>query len=154
MKAATVLLLFSATVALSQSMPQAPADPHSFFQSPFPNSPRGMNKPPHFRAPWKSLPVPHNFMPHPAHPSAARPLDPLILRRPPQDAFAQHPSRTPLAHDLYPDLKLLPVELAAIGPAPIAWPNLKIEPIPITWPKLTVNSADILLQVNPSQKQK
>jgi hypothetical protein len=61
-------------------------------------------------------------------------IDWQIIRRPPQDAFSQWQPRTSLAKNLYPDLKLMRIETARLGPIPVYFPKFKLEPIPLTAP--------------------
>ena len=61
-------------------------------------------------------------------------IDRQIIHRPPQDAFSQQQPRTPLAKNLYPDLKLMPIETARLEPIPVYFPKFKLEPIPLTAP--------------------
>jgi hypothetical protein len=61
-------------------------------------------------------------------------VDQQIIHRPPQGAFAEQPSRTPLAANLYPGLKVLPIETARVEPIPVYFPEFKMEPIPTTAP--------------------
>lgn len=63
-------------------------------------------------------------------------IDRAMIVRPPAGSFIHQQPRTPLAHNLYPDLELLPVETARLEPIPITWKDFKMEPIPITWPKM------------------
>jgi hypothetical protein len=58
-------------------------------------------------------------------------LDAQIIHRPPESSFAQQAPRTPLAHNLYPDLKLQPTETASLENIPISWFMLNMVRIPI-----------------------
>jgi len=63
-------------------------------------------------------------------------LDHRMIRRPPQDAFVQPKARAPLGSNLYPDLKLLPLETARLEPIPVYFPRFQMEPIPIASPEV------------------
>lgn len=73
-------------------------------------------------------------------------IDPKIIRRPDPGTFAQHAPRTPIAQNLYPSLKLLPVETASIEPIPRTCPELKVQPVPRAWPDFQFQ------QIHPAQK--
>jgi hypothetical protein len=74
---------------------------------------------------------------------AAPPADPRMVHRP--KGFAQRQARPAQPHNIYPDLKVLPIEMAKIEspgepgsqagliPIPRVWPKARIEPIPTTW---------------------
>lgn len=72
-------------------------------------------------------------------------IDPKIVRHPDPRTFAQYAPRTPLAQNLYPSLKLLPIETASIEPIPLIYPVFKVQPIPRTGPDLH------LQQVQPAK---
>lgn len=82
----------------------------------------------------KSIPAPGFTLQAPAPQFSSPRLDEHIIRRPPQGSFAAQAPRTPLANNLYPDLKLLPVETARLEPIPVYFPKFKTEPIPTTAP--------------------
>jgi hypothetical protein len=86
-----------------------------------------------------SVPLPQVVLPAQTPRFGDPRLDAQIIHRPPLSDFAQQPPRSPLSRNLYPDLKLLPIETAQLENIPIYWPKAKIEQIPITWPdaKLT-----------------
>ncbi len=139
MKSVALLVLLPGSLAVCQKNPQLPADPGLLFQ-----------QPPQLTLPQSSLENSRVFkfdLNHPPQALVVTPptgtgldqqIDPEIIHRPPASAFAQQPSRTPLAHDLYPDLKLLPVETARLEPIPITWPGFKAMPIPTTAPNAKV----------------
>jgi hypothetical protein len=82
-------------------------------------------------APLKMAPMPN------------APGDPGMVRRP--KGFAQRQPHPAQPHNIYPDLKVLPIELAkleapgqpqnqfGVEPIPTTWPKARIEPIPTTW---------------------
>ena len=69
-------------------------------------------------------------------PSAKLDMDPEMIVRPRR--FEQQPSRPAQPGKLYPDLKIMPIEIASLGLAPDAWPKTKFEPIPSTWPNAKI----------------
>jgi hypothetical protein len=123
-----VLFLSAAVPALCQSQ-----HPYQFQVPPPQQSPHVWTQPRIF--PFdKSLPAP-GFTLHTPAPAFTNPnLDEHIIRRPPQGSFIPQPQRAPLAGNLYPDLRLLPLETARLDPIPVYFPRFKIEPIPTTWP--------------------
>lgn len=135
MRTAALLLLLSAgAVTIAQTAPPAPGKHGPRFQMPPQFSvPHNSGKPHAFRFdPNRPFQVP-NVIPQPrALPGHT--LDPQIIVRPPQSAFRQQQPRPPLRQDLYPDLKLIPIEEARMEPIPITWPGFKAEPIPIAAP--------------------
>jgi len=52
--------------------------------------------------------------------------------------FEQQPSKPAQPDKIYPDLKIMPIEIANLGPAPPAWPQARLEPIPLIWPKARI----------------
>jgi hypothetical protein len=63
-------------------------------------------------------------------------IDPGMILKP--HGFVEQPSHPAPSSKLYPDLKVLPIEIARLDPALSQWPNLKAEPIPRTWPRSKV----------------
>ncbi|HEY2861532.1 MAG TPA: hypothetical protein VGJ21_24195 [Terracidiphilus sp.] len=72
----------------------------------------------------------------------AKSVDPGMIVKP--HGFAQQPTRPAAPHDIYPDLNIMPVEIAQLDLAPavakpkpeaipLLWPQSRIEPIPINW---------------------
>ena len=73
----------------------------------------------------------------------APPADPRMVRRP--KGFAQRQPRPAEPHKVYPDLNVLPIEMAKVEaagqpesqfrmePIPRVWPKARVEPIPTTW---------------------
>lgn len=133
------LLMCAAPMGFGQSMLQ---------ESPSPQMQEPGSQEPLFQTPPQLTPQPRTFklqpMPNgapqilvqePRSPLKTPQIDPHILRRPDPNSFRQQEPRTPMAHNLYPDLKLLPVETARMEPIPGIWPGFKLEPIPITWPE-------------------
>ncbi len=73
-------------------------------------------------------------------PRQQTPADPGMVRRP--KGFAQRQARPAQPHNIYPDLNVLPIEIAKVEgldepgklePIPRVWPNARVEPIPTTW---------------------
>lgn len=76
-------------------------------------------------------------------PGKQPPADPGMVRRP--HGFAQQTPHPAQPRNLYPDLKVLPIEIATLDlpgspvgvpelqPIPRTWTNAKVEPIPTTW---------------------
>jgi len=76
-------------------------------------------------------------------PRQQAPGDPGIVHRP--KGFAQRQPRPAQPHNIYPDLKVLPIEMAKLDAPgnlasqprleaiPRVWPKAKVEPIPTTW---------------------
>lgn len=63
--------------------------------------------------------------------------DPGILMKP--RSFDYQPARPAPNPELYPDLKIMPVEIASLDPGIVApWPGAKAQPIPRTWPKAKI----------------
>lgn len=67
-------------------------------------------------------------------------IDPKMIVHPPQSSLGEQPPGTLVAQNLYPGLRLLPIEesKAKAEPIPITWPNLKVQQIPIAWPKCAI----------------
>src|SRR6185437_16626362 len=70
----------------------------------------------------------------------APPADPRMVRRP--KGFAQRQPHPAEPHKIYPDLNVLPIEMAKVEglgepgklePIPRVWPKARVEPIPTTW---------------------
>lgn len=131
MKFLAVAFLLSSTIpSFCQTSPQHPFDPDQIFQLPkqFQQAPRDWSKPPSFKAPLQVMPLPRVVIPSQAPKVGDPHLDAEIIHRPLLKSFAQQQPRTPLAGNLYPNLKLLPVETARLDTTPAAWPKLKQEP--------------------------
>ena len=122
-------LLSSAIPSFGQASPQDSIDPDQIFQMPKgPLAPRDLNKAPAFKAPLQVMPLPRVVLPSRAPRVGDPQLDAEIIHRPLQKGFAQQQPRTPMAANLYPDLKLLPVETARLDATPAEWPKVKEEP--------------------------
>ena len=129
-------LLFSAAMpALCQSTQQPSINPNQLLlMAPqFAPGQRDSAKPRVFSFDGNA-PMPRIVIPSRTPQLADPHLDEMIIHRPPQDAFAQQQPRTPLAGNLYPSLKLLPIETAQLEPIPVYFPRAKVEPIPTTSP--------------------
>jgi hypothetical protein len=129
-------LLFSAAMpALSQSTQQPSIDPNQLLMlaPQFAPGQRDSAKPRAFSFDG-NVPMPRVVIPSRTPQLVDPHLDEMIIRRPPQGAFAQQQPRTPLAGNLYPGLKLLPIETAQLEPIPLYFPKAKVEPIPTTSP--------------------
>ena len=130
MKFLVAAFLLSSTIpSFGEASPQDSIDPDQIFQMPkqFLQAPRNLGKRPAFKGPLKVMPLPRVVIPSRAPKVGDPHLDAEIIHRPLQ-SFAQQQPRTPLAANLYPDLKLLPVETARLDAAPAEWPELKEEP--------------------------
>jgi hypothetical protein len=141
------LLVSAAIPALSQSTQQRTVDPNQVLQAPqqfqfFPHDsqPQAFT----FKGHLNSIPRPQIILPPQARQLADPQIDEQIIHRPPQSVFDQEQPRTPLAGNLYPGLKILPVETARLEPIPVYFPKAKVEPIPITSPnaKMTLIQRD------------
>ncbi len=130
-----VLIAFAAaTPALSQTpQPHAPQ-----FPAPDPGAPQFSPGSPRFQLHF----VPPSFqttVPQPEIGSAR--IDPEIIVRPPQSSFAQQTPRAPICQNLYPNLRILPVDVAALDSSAISGPlaKAKVDLIPTTWPDLRLD---------------
>lgn len=147
MKVITLAFLLAGSgMAYGQTpAPQAPNPPPDFFrffQAPETRGQRFKLQIPNARDLFQSPPGLQKI----PSPGKASNLDDGILRRP--KGFARRAPRSPLSRNLYPDLKVLPIEIATtasapgprtgVEPIPRAWPKAKIEPIPITWDEFRV----------------
>jgi hypothetical protein len=139
MKALVPALLVSTAIpAFCQTAPQHLVQPNQLFQSPqqFQYFPPGSTHPQMFtfNGNLNSVPRPQIVLPQQARQLADPHIDEQIIHRPPQGAFDQQQARAPLTANLYPGLKILPVETARLEPIPVYFPKYKAEPIPITPP--------------------
>jgi len=73
-------------------------------------------------------------------PRPQAPDDSGMVRKP--KGFAQRAPRPAQPHNIYPDLNVLPIEMAKVEapveagrlePIPRVWPKARVEPIPTTW---------------------
>lgn len=120
-------------------------DPGKLFHSPLaPGSAR-----PQFRLqipdgahPLLSLPGP--LLVPPRQPRALSAVDPGIRHQP--QGFVQRPSRPAQPSRIYPDLKILPIEMARLESGPQGWPDAKLQPIPTTWPNGKIEPIPITWQ--------
>ena len=143
MKSLLPALLLSATVpALCQATTPRLFDPNQLFQMPphFQLHTPDPNKLLALSDPLIVVPSSRLLSPAPIPQLGDSHLDPKIIHRPSQSDFAQQPPRTPLAHDLYPDLKLQPLETATLENIPTFWFKLKIVPIPTAFPDAKATS--------------
>jgi hypothetical protein len=118
MKFLVLALALSSTVpSFCQTTPQHSIDPNQIFQMPkqYQLTPRQFSKPPSFQASMQIMPLPR----------VVRPLefgdpqfDAEIIHRPPQESFGLQQPHTAIASDLYPNLKVLPVDKARLDAAP------------------------------------
>lgn len=144
MKMLALVLAFSGVLGYSQSSPKGAPDPNQLFRLPsqLAFSQRDLAKAPSFTAPLPVWPVPHIVLrTSPPKPLSNPHLDEKIIRHPPPEAFVQQPPRSPLVKNLYPDLKLLPVEIAKLDAAPGQEAKLKAEKGSTPAPRATANPA-------------
>jgi len=66
-------------------------------------------------------------------------IDPGIIVAPPKQFDAQDKG-TPVAQNLYPNLRLMPLGAGKLEPIPTEWPRLKVEQIPTVWPNLRMTA--------------
>jgi hypothetical protein len=71
-------------------------------------------------------------------------IDPQMIVHPPQSRIGEQPPGTPVAQNLYPGLRFLPIGESKLKaqPIPTRWPDLKVEGIPTVWPKLEVKPTE------------
>jgi hypothetical protein len=69
-------------------------------------------------------------------PGAKQDIDPGMILKP--RGFKQQPSRPAPSTKIYPDLKIMPIEIATLDLAPAEWPQAKLEPIPRAWSKAKI----------------
>jgi hypothetical protein len=64
-------------------------------------------------------------------------IDPGMIFHPSKSSIGAEPPGTLIAQNLYPGLRLLPIEdsRAALQASPAQWPNLKMQQVPTLWPK-------------------
>lgn len=145
MKPVWIALMFGfAPLAMSQTMPQDPPSPlvqepgseQPLLQTP----PQATPVPPGFKLEPGPKAGPKGAVPGPRTPWIHPKLDPQMIRRPTPGSFQQPEPRTPMAHSLYPDLELLPIETARLEAIPITWPGFRLETIPTRWPNARVAS--------------
>jgi hypothetical protein len=112
----SALLLSSAILSFCQTS-QHPIDPDQIFQMPkqFQLVPRNFSQPPSSKVPLKIMPLPRVVVPSQVPKVGDPHLDTRIILKPPRDSFRHQQPRTPLAANIYPDLKLLPVETAPLA---------------------------------------
>jgi hypothetical protein len=143
---AIAFLLCAAGLAHSQgsTSPQAALpQPGQLFQTP------PLQSPGKHQFKWQHPDQSHRFfipqppgVLNPAKPSINSGIDSGILRKP--QGFAQPPSHPAPHSNIYPDLKIQPIEIAKLEgafanlrpkaePIPTVFPGATLEPIPITW---------------------
>jgi hypothetical protein len=140
---AFVLLLGCGGAAVAQAPSPAPPsmpNPDKLFQLPpaFDGKPKFTLQVPDGKNPLLGLP---QVVINPPRQELDSHIDPGMIRKP--HGFVQQPSRPAQTSKLYPDLKVLPIEIASLGPDLSASPNLKGEPIPLVWPKAKVEPIPI-----------
>ncbi len=130
------LLLSASAAALCQGTAQRPVEPRKLFQMP----PQFQLPKPDFSKlfalsnPLLVVPSSPVLSPAPKSQLGNPQVDLQIIHHPPESDFVQQPPRVPLAHDLYPDLKLQLTETATLENIPTFWFKLKIVSIPTTFP--------------------
>ncbi len=129
---AFVLVAVSSAALSSQTPAPTPSSPSQLFQFLPPLSSRS----PHFKIQMDGCSQrvfnPTNVIVNP--PAQDVHVDPGIVRHPPEGSFAVPPSTPALPQNLYPGLKIQPVELASLAPLPTPSPDEQGISIPITWP--------------------
>lgn len=131
MKAIALAVLLAAPLACAQGATPAPnlPDLDHLFQTPQAG-----------RKPQFKLQIPNGqtffTLPEatlmPAQPPIKPDADPGVLLKP--RGFDHQRSWPAPNRKLYPDLTVMPIEIAQLGPAASPWPMAKGEPIPTTWP--------------------
>lgn len=136
------LLLSTSVPVLCQAIDQRPLEPNQHFQMP----PQFQLHQPDFSKlfalsnPLLVVPSSPVLSPAPKSQLGNPQLDLQIIHRPSPSDFVEQPSRTPLAHNLYPNLKLQPTETATMENIPAFWFKLKVVPIPIPLPAPNASS--------------
>ncbi len=129
------LFLCAGTTAICQAPAPAPANPDKLWNLPpeFTQPGRHYLKPPEDWDSLKIVPRTTILAPKPAHRMNDARIDPKIIVHPPKSSLGEQPEGTLMAQNLYPNLRLLPIEwpLAEIEEIPIDWPMLKIQAIPL-----------------------
>lgn len=142
------LLLSSGTAAFCQTPMPAPANPPESFLSPpgFSQHGRDFGKLPpgmHFSAvlPQKTIILPDAGVPRRGLDAQ---IDPKMIVHPPQSSLGEQPPGKLVAQNLYPGLRLLPIEESKARSQPLStiWPHLKVQQIPITWPKCEITPVE------------
>ncbi len=131
------LFLCAGSAAFCQSTTPAPAKPHSS------NPDKLWQLPPEFAQPQMEFgKLPHNWdsftvMPRTeiviSNPARVLPdarIDRNIIVHPPQASIGVQPPGKLVAQNLYPNLRLLPID----------WPKAKVEQIPTDWPRYKLES--------------
>ena len=143
-----VLTLFTGAAAFGQSNAAATASPFKLeLTSPAINQAPADFLKPHtdFHIPsvqlWKSFAI---SGPRTLRQRADAQIDPGMIIRPPKSSVGVQPPGTPIAQNLYPGLRLLPIDApkGMLEKIPTEWPNLNLQNIPITWPKYEVSPAN------------
>jgi hypothetical protein len=149
MRLAIVLSFFSlATAAFSQSSTPAPVNPEGQ-QLNQPSGPKPGQDLNITQRNFQLTTVPKGtrFLPLPGSAPqielktiGPRAVDPQMLVHPPQSSLGDQAPGTQIAQNLYPGLKLMPIDewKGKVQQIPTAWPNAQIKNIPIVWPKATV----------------
>jgi hypothetical protein len=153
------LLFSSATTAICQTAAPAPAHPQQNFLAPPAIAQPGRDfsrLPPewHFDsvAPPKTIILRDAGVPRQG-PDAE--IDPKMIVHPPQSSLGDQPPGTLGPQNLYPGLRMLPIEESKLKaePMPITWPNLKVQQIPIVWPKLEIKPVESGTSGQPEERQ-
>jgi hypothetical protein len=136
--------LTAGTVAFAQSSPAKPAEPFKLELTP-PSVNQSRPDLQGFRADlhpsskqlWKTFTI---SGPRQLQRKDSAQIDPGMIVRPSQSSIGAQPPGTPIAQNLYPGLRLLPIEetQAKLETLPTEWPNLELQNIPIKWPKFAI----------------
>ena len=142
------LLLSCETVAFCQSAPTAPANPEQdWLTAPgMAQLGRDFGKLPpggHFYGllPPKTVILPN---PGPLRRALDARADPRMIVHPPPSSLGEQPPGTLVAQNLYPGLRILPIDESKANPQPLSttWPKLKLQQIPTAWPKCEIKPVE------------
>jgi hypothetical protein len=135
-----VLSLIDGTVAFAQSSPARPVDSFKLELTPPSITQLKLS----FSSPRKDLHIANaqlwkdfaNSRQITLPRNADAQIDPGMIVRPPKSSIGVQPPGTPIAQNLYPGLRLLPIdESRKLEEIPAEWPNLNLQNIPINRPK-------------------
>jgi hypothetical protein len=139
-----VLTLCTGTVAFAQSNSAHPANSFKLeLTQPAFTRPAANPSTPHMDLHATNEQLWNSFMissPRVSKRSDSAQIDPEMTIRPPKSSVGVQPPGTPMAQNLYPYLRLLPIDEpnGKLAPIPTEWPNLILQNIPINWPKYEV----------------
>jgi hypothetical protein len=122
MKLLVAALLSSGTISsLCQNAPQQPVAPDQLYQMPkqFQLAPPRFSKEISRQTLSRIMDSPRVMSPTQAPRLGDPHFDAKIIHRPPPASFAAQQPRSPIVSEPYPDLKLLPIETAAVVTTPI-----------------------------------